>query len=255
MSDTHDQAITPAQVELSAPRRELHPFVQAALAVGPDPATIRELLQLQREWQADQARGAYTRALIGLHADLPAVIRRDREVDYGSGAGRVRYTHLSLAGLLEAVIPVLATHGFALSWEARTGDRDVTVTAQLTHREGHREMCTLSAPPDAQGRKSPPQAIASTITLLQRYSAQSLLGVATADLDEPSGAHAADPGAVDPARNLRAVAGLRAAGLELNAAEAEVGRPAAEWTSADLDRIRAWYIEQKRLCSGDERQK
>jgi hypothetical protein len=82
--------------------------------------------------------------------------------------------------------------------------------------------------------------VASTITLLSRYSALSLLGIATADMREDRDAEPEDPEAVDQARNLRAAAAIRARGILVEEAEAQVGSVSQDWTAADLATLRAW---------------
>ena len=239
MTEQKHEVVTRA--DLVPARTVLHPVVAEMLKQNPTPETARELLTLQREWEAGEAKRAYTAALVGLRQDLPPWIKHDKTVRYDSSkGGQVHYTHTSLAAAMEAVLPALTAHGFSLSWIPATEPNKVTVTARLTHREGHSEPCTISAPPDTSGSKSPAQAVASTITLLERYSALALLGIATADMgedrDEPPPAN----GDIDTARNIRAVAALAKAGKAKDAAEEYVGRPAAEWTSADLDKLRAW---------------
>jgi hypothetical protein len=239
MSDTHE---VPRAIQVALPdAQRLSPMVAAAMASGPTPDVLRELLAVQREWEAGEARRAYTMALVDLKRDLPAVIDRDTVVDYSGAKGRTRYAHASLAGVMQAVTEPLARHGFSLAWTPETtAERLVTVTARLTHREGHAESCTISAPPDTSGSKSPAQAVASTITLLSRYSALALLGIATADMREDRDAEPEDPEAVDQARNLRAAAAIRARGILVEEAEAQVGSESKDWTAADLATLRAW---------------
>ena len=247
MSDpTHE--IVP-RVDTAPARIVLHPAVERMLAQSPTPETLREILALQREWEAGEAKRAYTRALVELRRDLPAFVHRDQKVDFQGGKGRVHYTHASLAATMEAVLPALTKHGFSLSWTPATDAKTnaVTVTASLTHRDGHSEHATISAPPDQSGSKSVPQAIASTMTLLQRYSAMALLGIATSDMEEPKSNGAGekpDGEAVDSARNMRAMAAISKAGKTREDAEKLVGRAVPAWTSSDLDRLRAW-IEPK----------
>jgi hypothetical protein len=212
------------------------------LSQSPTPETLREILALQREWEAGEAKRAYTRALVELRRDLPAFIRRDQTVDFPSAKGRVHYTHASLAAAMETVVPILTRHGFSLAWTPGIAEKGgVFVTATLTHRDGHSECATLSAPADTSGSKSPAQGVASTVTLLQRYTALSLLGIATADMDEPKPNGAPpDAGAVDSARNMRAMAALAKAGKTREEAEKIAGRPVTEWTGADLAKLREW---------------
>jgi hypothetical protein len=234
----HSVTVAPA----TAPER-IHPVVAAAMRGGQvDPATLRELLAIQREWEAGEARRAYTAAMVALKAELPAVLERDTVVDYTSTKGRVRYSHTSLAAAVDAISDPLSRHGFSLAWVPSTDERGgVKVTCRLTHAEGHFEEATLAAPADASGGKSAVQAIASTITLLERYTALALLGIATrGNLEE-----FAPPDAVDPARNLRAVTHLRGLGVALEDAEKHVDRRVSEWTKADLDALRDLAASKK----------
>lgn len=238
MSEPNHNAVVRV-VEHSAPVERMHPMVEMAMRGGQlDPATLRELLAVQREWEAGEARKAFARALVALKASLPSVIGRDTTVDFTSAKGRTRYTHTSLAAAMEAVTPHLTAHGFSLAWVPSTDKGQVTVTARLTHAEGHHEETSISAPVDTSGNKSPAQGVASTITLLQRYAALSLLGIATADMKEPAGPPADD--AVDTNRNMRAAAAVKKSGRAVSDAEAFLGRSVQEWTTTDLDRLREW---------------
>lgn len=240
MSEPDHKAIVTV-VEHSAPVERMHPLVQAAMATGSlDPATLRDLLAVQREHEAGEARKAFTRALVALKAALPAVIARDTTVDFTSAKGRTRYTHTSLAAAMEAVTPHLTAHGFSLAWVPSTDKGQVTVTARLTHAEGHHEETSISAPVDTSGNKSPAQGVASTITLLQRYAALSLLGIATADMKDPGSSPSASGEHVDTARNLKASAAVKRSGRQVSDAENFIGRSVQEWTSADLERLREW---------------
>lgn len=236
MSDQHETAV--AVIQRHDVER-MHPVVRAMLEQGPDPSTLRELLAVQREWESGEAQRAYTSSLVALKRDMPAVIAKDSTVDYTGGKGRVHYTHASLAGAMAAITAPLTSHGFSLNWEPATPSPNlVTVTCRLTHADGHSESCTISAPPDTSGNKSTAQGVASTITLLQRYTALSLLGIATADMQEP--AAEPDPERVDSARNLKAVAALRKYGKTVAQAEDHLKRPMTAWTTADLDELRRW---------------
>lgn len=244
MTDVHATTIMRAPIDATA-SRATHPLVAAAMAQGTalaDPATLRELLAVQREWEAGEAKKAYTRALAALKRDLPTVIAKDSTVDYQSSKGRTFYRHVSLAGVMDAITGPLTAHGFSLAWEPSTDRQAVRVVCRLTHAEGHSETCSLEAPSDTSGSKSPAQAVASTITLLSRYSALALLGIATADMPEDTGEERAKApsSGVDTARNLRVAKALVDRGLSREAAEQHVGRPVSAWTASDLDEIGAW---------------
>lgn len=234
-----DHRIIPASAPIQAESR-MHPVVRAAMAQAPSPETLRELLAVQREWEAGEARRAYTRALVALKRDLPSVIARDQTVAFSG----TRYTHASLGAAVEAVTPALTQHGFAATWHPSTSERLVTVACRLTHEDGHCEECSMSAPPDSGGKKSPQQGIASTVTLLSRYTLLSLLGIATADMKDPEPQQGRE-GEVNPQRNSRAAARLRELGLSVYGAEEHVGRSMVDWTSGDLAAIAQWAEGRK----------
>lgn len=242
MSDTHKTAVAVIERKDIATTRTMHPVVAAALQNGHDPSMLRELLTLQREYEAGEAKKAFTRALVDLKRDLPAVIAKDKEVDFTSAKGRTNYRHASLAGIMDAVQPALTRHGFSLGWEPSNDGQTVTVVCRLTHGEGHTETAKLTATPDQSGNKNSVQGIASTITYLQRYSALSILGIATADMDDGEArAAAGGDDSVDSNRNL-AVLGRLQTKYHRTAAEAEayVGKPVSQWTAADVERLKAW---------------
>jgi len=261
VTDTHSTAIATAPT-VSVER--MHPLVSAAMRGGQlDPATLRELLAVQRDYEAGEARKAYSRALASLKRDLPTVIAKDSTVDYQSAKGRTFYRHASLAGVMDAITDPLTRHGFSLAWVPASGERgNVRVVCRLTHAEGHHEECSLEAPPDTSGAKSPAQAIASTITLLQRYTALALLGIATADMPEDTGEREAPkghgPNDIDTAKNLRAAKWLADHGISREDVERQIGRPVKDWTTADLEIVRAMRpkadarTREERVAAGED---
>ena len=242
MSDPTHKAV--AVIDHFDPER-LSPVVRAGMAIlqqSPSAETLRELLAVQREYEAGEARRAYTVALVALKRDMPTVIARDIKVDFTGKSGiRTQYRHASLAAVMDAVTPALTQHGFSLAWEPATEGSNVKVTCRLTHAQGHHQETTVHAPVDNSGNKSPAQGVASTITLLSRYTACALLGIATADMAElVNDGEAPDPGKIDSALNLKKAGQLKRYGKTVTQAEAHVGRRVAEWTAADLDKLRAW---------------
>lgn len=242
MTDKHNVV---AIAEVVRPPALMHPLVEGLLRLlgqNPTPEALEKVLKLESEWEKGEAKRAYTAALTELKRDLPTFLLRDKTVDYNSAKGNVHYTHTSLAGAMETVLPHLTAHGFSLTWRPASNEKGVTVTAILTHRQGHSEEATLTAPPDQSGNKSTPQAIASTITLLQRYSALAILGLATADMQEPTGAELPpDETRVDTAKNMRAMNDMAKGGRTRKQVEEYLGgKSLGTWTAQDLDKLRAW---------------
>lgn len=229
----------------------VHPVVALAMRNGAtDPATLRELMELQRIWEAGEAKKAFVVALVALKRELPTSIARDTEVRFANSSGvETHYWHTSLSAAMAAVATPLADNGFTLNWQTGEGPKgDVRVTCRLMHKAGHSEETTLSAPPDGKGGKNGAQAVASTVTMLQRYTALSLLGIATKDMTEnhePREPAKPAPEQINTKRNLAVAGRLKTLGLSVAEAEQFVERKVADWTSRDIDAIAEWQKKQQ----------
>ncbi|MET0210350.1 MAG: ERF family protein [Burkholderiaceae bacterium] len=150
----------------------------AALAQGVSPSDLREMLAIQREWQADQARAAMNEALAAFKAE-PLTIAKNKEVGYKTKEGDfVGYKHAELSDVVAAVSPPLAKHGLSFRWDVKQSKDWISVTCILKHKAGHSESVEMGAPPDSSGKKNPIQSIASSTSYLQRYTLKAICGVA-----------------------------------------------------------------------------
>jgi hypothetical protein len=159
-------------------------IVLYAMKNGGSIAEIREFMQLQREWEADQARKAYVADMAAFKLDPPEIVK-DKLVGYKNKDGSVTgYTHATLGNVTGAIIEGLARHGFSHRWDTEQKGADIIVTCILTHKLGHSESTTLNAAKDDSGKKNSIQQMASTITYLQRYTLLGATGLATRDQDD-----------------------------------------------------------------------
>jgi len=149
-----------------------------AVSGGADLEKLRGLLDLQIQWESNEARKAYHKAMAEFKA-IPLEIEKDKAVAYGN----TKYTHASLANVVRTVTGELSKYGLSASWRtAQNGT--IAVTCKITHVLGHSEETTISAPSDTSGSKNAIQAIGSTISYLERYSLLSILGLATSEMDD-----------------------------------------------------------------------
>jgi len=251
MTDGHIVKAT----EVAIADDKMHPMVVAAMRGGGglDTQSLRELLELQREWQRDNARSSYTRAMVELKKNLPSVLYKDKPVDYTNKNGRrVKYRFTTLSHAMEAITPHLNEYGFSLTWIPTTSDGMVRVTCRLTHIDGHYEETTMSAPPDASGCKNPIQSIGSTQSYLERYTGLALLGIATKDMPDADDPPEPAGDIIDAERNLNAVSHLRKRGISVREAEDHLKKSVKEWTIKDLPILWAWLREPTEAPSPQE---
>lgn len=167
-----------------------NPFERMAMSLvdrGGDLAKLDQLLELQRKWEADQARKAYTSDMALFKAE-PIQIIKSKAVGYETTAGDfVGYKHATVADVVDAVVPAMGRHGFSHHWDVKQDGADITVTCTITHRDGHRESVSMTAKADNSGKKNLIQQVASTVTYLQRYTLMSVTGVAARDQQEDDG--------------------------------------------------------------------
>lgn len=199
-------------------------LLQLAVQRGASIEELRELMALEREWRADQARQAYAEDFALFKAEAVEILKRKR-VYFESkreGGSNTDYMHAELSDVVEAVAPALSKHGFSWGWKVKSQARDwIVVECTLRHRLGHSEAVEMGGPPDNSGNKNPLQQIASTKTYLERYTLKAICGVAEkGDDDDGRGGPPAKP-----APNTEATASLKAQG------EAEAAKGMAALTA------------------------
>lgn len=163
-------------LESAAPANSPMGMMLAALQQGANLEQIEKMMDLQERWEHRQAEKAYNDALAAFKAEAVEVIKR-REVDFTSQKGRTHYKHAELSDVVAAVGPALSKHGFAWSWKTQQEKDVIRVTCILKHRQGHSDSVTLEAGADQSGNKNSIQAIASTVTYLQRHTLKAITGV------------------------------------------------------------------------------
>ena len=160
-----------------------------AMANGGSLEQIEKLLDLQMKWEANEARKAFVADMAAFKQN-PPTIKKDKSVGYTTEKGFVGYKHATLGNVTDAIVEGLAQHGFSHKWDVDQNGDMVRVTCRITHRMGHSEDVSMSAPKDNSGKKNLIQQVASTITYLQRYTLLAATGLATHNQHDDDGADA-----------------------------------------------------------------
>jgi len=173
--------ITPESAELSPMA-----VISSAIASGASPETLGQLLTLQERHSENEARKAFDEAMAELRGQLRPIIKTRQ-------GHNNKYE--DIVDISSAVDPLLTDLGLSYRWSVADGEGGrVKVTCKVTHRDGHREETTMSAPPDGSGNKNAIQAVGSTTTYLQRYTLKAALGLSVTTDDDGRAAG----GGVDP---------------------------------------------------------
>ncbi len=162
-------------------------LLEIAVQGGADLDRLSALMDLQERWQANEARKAWVAAMASFKSQ-PIAVAKSKTVDFTTSKGRTRYTHATLADVVDAAVSGMGQHGLSHRWDVRQESGRITVSCIITHELGHSESTSLSSGLDDSGNKNPIQMIGSTVTYLQRYTLMSALGLASSDMHDDDGA-------------------------------------------------------------------
>lgn len=185
-----------AQVATAEPQMmPADPMVSMIERVAMDPqsdlAKLERMLELKERHDAQNAKAAFDSAFAKASANFPEIPL--------NGHNKHNNTHYALLkDIIKQTRPVLAEHGLALSFSTTTTDKEVVVTAELSHENGHTKLNSLPLPRDAGAGRNAVQAIGSSQTYGQRYTAQAILGLSLGEAEEDDGASAAKPAEAAP---------------------------------------------------------
>lgn len=155
---------------------------RAALDPRVDMDKMERLLAMQERIFDRNARMAYAAALATMQPKMPVITERG---GIKNSAGAVQSRYALWEDINDAIKPILAEHGFALSFRTgTTTEGKITVTGILSHREGHQEETTISLPHDSSGSKNAVQAVGSSTSYGKRYTATALLNITSRGEDD-----------------------------------------------------------------------
>lgn len=154
---------------------------QVAMSPTADIDKMERLMAMHERFQAQQAKQQYDEALAQMQEELPVIGERGGIKDKN---GRIQSTYALWEDINEMIKPVLAKHGFALSFRTPRNEKGIEVEGVLSHRAGHRETTSLLLPADVSGNKNGVQAVASSVSYGKRYTAGALLNFTTTGEDD-----------------------------------------------------------------------
>ena len=198
---TAERAIaSPRPAELPAPVPVGgDPFLMMIERAARDPLVdidkMERLFRMKLDMEERNAKAAYLRALAEMQPQLPVItkhgiiaknVKDERGQNTGKQEAMTKYARWE--DVVEGITPVLAAHGFSLSFRVAqpTPDR-VAVSGVLGHREGHTEETTLALPIDSSGAKNNVQGWGSSVSYGKRYTAFALLNISARGEDDDGG--------------------------------------------------------------------
>jgi hypothetical protein len=209
-----------------------------------DLARLEHLTGVYERLKAREAEAAFGVALAALQAELPVI---DEAGAILGPDGAPVATYATWEDTVEAIRPLLARHGFSLSFRpGRSAAGLPLVTGILRHAAGHCEEGALELPPDTTGGKNALQAIGSSTSYGQRYVARMLLSLASRGADDDGASATLGPEAGEALAEIRAASSPTALAdwKRRNRSRLAVLPP------ADFREVVRCYAEQLRAVAG-----
>jgi hypothetical protein len=152
-------------------------LIQSALAAGHSPEHLRELLAVRRDWEADEGRKAFNRAVSEFQRRTPIIAKADRAHD--------KY-YARLDRIWREIRPLLGELGLSVTWQVcELREKLCHVEGQLRHRDGHGEALRYDVPlPELIRSQNAAQQMGSASTYAKRYALCAALGIVTGDDDD-----------------------------------------------------------------------
>jgi hypothetical protein len=159
------------------------------LATNPDVNVekLERLIAMQERIMAHNAKAAFDAAFAAMQPDIPEIDEKGRILV----RGELQSTYARNEDMQKVLRPILAKHGFSLSFETQWPDKQtVKVFGILSHREGHSRRSEFLSDADTSGNKNAIQALGSAVSYGHRYTTKDLLNItsrAASERDDDGG--------------------------------------------------------------------
>lgn len=147
---------------------------------------LERLFTMKERMEATAARIAFDAAFAAMQPELPEIDKKGKIVIKEKGGEKViQSTPYALWDDTNKLIkPILAKHGFGLSFRISQTESRLITRAVLSHLGGHREETEFSAPIDATGSKNNVQGWGSSFSYGKRYTGTAILNITTKGEDD-----------------------------------------------------------------------
>jgi hypothetical protein len=156
-------------------------IIRETMASDKSPEYLQKLLDVRREWEADEARKTFNIAISEFQKRAPIVAKLDKAYDKD---------YARMDRIWRETRPLITELGLSVSWQiCELRDGMCHVEGMLRHRDGHGEKLTMDTPlPELLKGQNKAQQMGSASTYAKRYAFCSALGIVTGENDD---AHAA----------------------------------------------------------------
>lgn len=155
-----------------------------------DAEKLQQLLNVQEQWEAGEARKAFARALAKFQAECPPVFKGK------TVKGRINYNYAAKQDIERTIRPHMASNGLAVSiYRSQMIDGKLVIEGSITHRDGHSQPIGGEVSIDRSMSCNDTQKVGSASSYAWRYIVCPALGISLSDERDDDG-HLAGTGAL-----------------------------------------------------------
>ncbi len=158
-------------------------MIMAAVTANTDLDKLKGLLDLQIQWEANEARKEFAKAFANAQANILPVVKKKLNKQTNS-------KYEDLADIIEITQPIYTREGFSVTFNEGDSPKDnhARITADVLHRLGHKEQYRLDIPLDGVGIKGNANMTAihgkaSAMQYGRRYLMRMIWNIPTSDSD------------------------------------------------------------------------
>jgi hypothetical protein len=145
---------------------------------GVDLDKVERMMGLYERVKAGEAKAAWIAAMTRAQPLLPVI--RERGKNAGTNSKFALWEDIN-----EAIRAPLASSGLTLTFRVNISDKQASVTAIVSHSDGHSEETTVPVPVEAVNRgMNNSQAVGSAISYGKRYAAAAILNLTSTGEDD-----------------------------------------------------------------------
>lgn len=159
----------------------LSPLIQMAMDKDFDVEKLSAFLAVQKEWEANEAKKAFSLAMSECQKKMPMIVK----TAFNEQTRSLYAKHEMICKLIK---PVYTEHGFSLSFSQGKADieGEIRTLCDMDHGQGHSKHYHIDLPRDDGGikgnvNKTPIHAKGSTFSYGRRYLTMMIFDLATYD--------------------------------------------------------------------------
>jgi len=152
-------------------------MIQMAVDKGMPAEQLREFLAARREWEADEARKAYSQAIADFQSRCPIIEKGDKAHNKAYAA---------MDRIWRTIRPLLDETGLSIVWTVNANtEYGLHIEGEIRHRAGHSVAIAYDLPmPDKVTGQNAAQQMGSASSYAKRYATCAALGIVTGEDDD-----------------------------------------------------------------------